>query len=238
MVTPAERQLIHRIFAQGPSALAEAGYDGDTAQAFLRRDDVQREWAALQREFDSQEIVFGHTRFVLRRQLTRLGPGALAVLGTALAGPEYARNASGTILTDAKGHPILVEPEPTPTQMIAARDILDRLDVEGAAKEEPLRANINILFQKERAEKITLPIDPALGSEEERALSRERIRNVIAVLHERLPTLRDAAATLLAQEQETAAKPAKVRRTVKAPTARRSRKAKKSSRRRRAVTAK
>lgn len=202
MLTEADRQLLQRIFAFGPAALVEEGYDAKQAQDFLARSDVQEAWAALQREFDKQEVVFGHTRFTLRRQLSRLGPGATAILAAALAGPQYARSKDGTLLTDAKGHPIVVDPEPTFGQLHAAEDVLDRLDVAGKTKDDGARTNINILFQQEREARVTLPVDPTLETEEQRALQRERVRNVIETLRTRLPVLRQRAETLLASPGE------------------------------------
>lgn len=214
MLTEADRQLLQRTFAVGPAALAEEGYSLADAHAFLARPEVQEAWAALQREFDKQEVVFGHTKFVLRRQLTRLGPGATAILASALTGPKYARDKGGTILTDAKGHPILEEPEPTFGQLHAAKEVLDRLDVAARAKDEGARTNINILFQQDRRERVALAVDPALESEEQRALSRERVRNVIESLRGKLPSLRQRAEGLLGAPKADA--PVKKRPTKRA----------------------
>lgn len=210
MLTEADRQLLQRAFAHGPAALVEEGFSAADAAAFLARPDVQQAWAAFQREYDKQEVIFGHTKFVLRRQLTRLGPGATAILATALAGPRYARNAQGTILTDAKGHPILEEPEPTFGQLHAAKEVLDRLEVVNRTKDEGARTNINILFQQDRTEQRTaLVVDPALESEEQRALSRERVRNIIEALRDKLPALRTRAEAALTAPAVKPAPPAK-----------------------------
>lgn len=230
MLTPDDRSLVQRIFAQGPAALAEAGYDGDEATIFLQRMDVVGEWAVLTREHDNQEVLFGHTKFVLKRQLSRLGPGATAILAQALAGPEYMRDEEGGIVTDAIGRAIMLRPEVTPVQLAAAKDVLERLEVSGRIRDDVTgKLNIKVLFEKDRGD-ATIEIDPALKSEEQRAFSRERTRNMIEVLRSVLPALKQHADKLLdaparppsRRPRKKATKP-KGKKTAKRPAKRRAR---------------
>lgn len=236
MLTPDERGLVQRIFAQGPAALAEAGYDGAQATAFIQRPDVVREWAVLTREHDHQEIVWGHTKFVLKRQLTRLGPQAAAVLEQALGGPEYLRTEEGHIQCDAHGEPIVVRAEVTRNQLVAAQDVLERLEVSGRVRDDVTgKLNIKVLFEKDRGD-AQIEIDPNLKSEEQRALSRERTRNMIEILRAALPALKQKADRLL----EGGARPRKAKARVlekKAPPAARPTKKKARPRKRRANAA-
>jgi hypothetical protein len=179
VLTDQERSLVRRMFAQGPSVLLEEGYTADTVKGFMARDDVKAELEVLQIEFNNQEALFGRSKFASKRQLTKLSPGAVAILGQALAGPTYARSNDGAVLNDAKGNPILMQPEPTAIQLRAAETILDRIGVEGDMKVDRAQdVNLRILFHPDTTKKVKIEQDEAL-SEEERALARERIRNAI-----------------------------------------------------------
>lgn len=186
MLTDQERSLVRRAFTQGPSVLLEDGYTSESIKSFLTREDVRSELEILQIEFNNQEALFGRTKFVAKRQLTKLAPGAAAILGQALAGPVYARDNAGNVLTNATGAAILVQPEPTLNQLRAAETILDRIGVEGDMKVDRAQdVNLRVLFDPNTTKKIRIEQDESM-SEEQRSLSRERIRNAIEALRPKL----------------------------------------------------
>lgn len=202
MLTEAERSIVHRTFAQGPAILFEEGFDEKAASDFLRRPDVQSEMLLLERELDHQESLAARSRYVARRQLARLTPGAVAVIGQALLGPRYLmrpdESGNQVIATDVDGKPITLRKEPTAQQLRASEMVLEALGVphqrarNGEAQTTP---NIEILFRSTKettAAKIDVD-DPALSKEAQRALSRERVRNVIEILAERVPALHQRA---------------------------------------------
>ncbi len=198
MLTEPERSLIARTFAQGPAVLFESGYSPEAVRGFLDRPDVQAHFLLLQREFDHHDALQARTRVMARRSLSRLSPHAVAVLGQALAGPQYVMRTlpDGTEVPalDANGRPILARPEVLPTQLRAAEVILEALGVQcGKAKVQEVGAGadtgVSALFKSEDPEKVTLSQDQSHTSEAQRALSRERVRNVIEVLAAKVPAL-------------------------------------------------
>ena len=192
MLTEDERALIRKAFSQGPAALFDAGLDPEAIHVFLERGDVQAELHMLEREFKNQEAIYGRTRFIAKRQLTRLTPGAAAILGRALAGPIYSRDDKGNVLLDVKGQPLLAQPEPSPTQMRAAENILDRMGIEGkTAVDKTTDVNVTLLLKDAEAKTIEVSADPALETKEEQALSRERMRTAMDQLKGLLPKARE-----------------------------------------------
>jgi len=192
-LTQQEVSLIQRVAMLGPSALFDEGYDRDAAHDFMSRPDVRAELERLNLEFTHQEVLDALARFGTKRQLVKLAPGSVAVLARGLAGPRYARAADGTILRDVGGKPVLIEPEPTTTQMRAASEVLDRIGVEGRRPNERLPAvNFNILFREQETASVEIELDPELETAEQRALSRERIRTGIELLRNQLPAIRDS----------------------------------------------
>lgn len=197
MLNDQERSLIQRTFAQGPSALFEEGYSEEEVKQFLAREDVRAMFVTLEREMDLQDSLLIRQRYVARRQLNRLSPGAIAVLGQALAGPQYLmtadENGTPVIQKDANQRPIIRRPEPTPTQMRAAEVILESLGVpQQKAKNDGQGAtdvNVEILFKGDAKAIVEVEDDPEHVKESQRALSRERVRTVIHRLAQKVPAL-------------------------------------------------
>jgi hypothetical protein len=183
MLTEQESLLVKRLFAQGPSALFEEGYEDSQVEAFMAREEVRRELRLLEQELKHKDVLEQRSRFITRRNLQRLTGGAVAILGRALQGPVYLRDEEGAIRRDAKGHPLLAEDAIHPSQMVAARTIIDTLGV-GEAKPVTLQdINVTALIQQQlNAETKAMAVldhDASLVKEEQRVLSRERMRNVI-----------------------------------------------------------
>lgn len=199
MLTDAERDLLSRTFSGGPAVLVEEGYSEDDIRAFFKRSDVQAFWALLQRELDHRDALEIRSKFMLRRQLGTLSRGAVAILGQALAGPQYltVRRDDGTVAVqrDARGNPILSRPEITGIQLRAAEVILESLGVPYArAKNDQapgVGAGVDNLFKGGEESTVQIAEDPAHENPAQRALSRERVRSVIAVLASRVPELHE-----------------------------------------------
>jgi hypothetical protein len=197
-----ERNTIELAFMRGPGALLERGWNHDQIASFFDRPDVKLEIEALTHEFAKRDIYAGRLKFGLKRELARFGQGATAMLGAALAGPIYMRDNEGNIITDAKGHPVTREVGPTRNQIVAATEILDRIGIPPEGKSGPggERGNVevNLTFGQDERMKLKIEDDPVHTTKEEKALSRERCRNVIAVLSEKLPAIRARADKALA----------------------------------------
>jgi hypothetical protein len=197
-----ERTTIELAFMRGPGVLLERGWNHDQITAFFERADVKLEIKALTHEFAKKEHYAHRLRFGLKRELARFGQGATAILGSALAGPIYARDKAGNVITDAKGHPVLREVGPTRTQIVAATEILDRVGVSPDGKGGPIGdrpgVEVNLNFGQDERMTVEIADDPSHTTREEKALSRERCRNAIAVLAQKLPTIKARAEKALA----------------------------------------
>lgn len=198
MLTAAERDLIARAFSQGPSALIDSGFGPEEIAKFVSRQDVQAHLAMLKREMDVRQELEERTRHLTRRQLSQLTPGAVAILAQALTGPQYLtyeKDGHRAVQTDANGNPVLLRAEVLPSQLRAAEVVLETLGVGyGKAKNEvspSVSGDISILFKSPEAVPTISVDDPSHGNDAERALSRERVRTVIAVLSGRVPQLHE-----------------------------------------------
>lgn len=192
VLTAEERTLTQRAFMQGPAALFEAGLDKTGVLEFLEREEVREHYDLLNREFRHQEVMSAANKWGLGRQLTRLGDGAVAILANAMVGPEYARDQQGHILTDARGHPILRQAEVSLVQLRAAEGVLDRLGVDlgRSQREKSAGLDADILFRQMQEVQVKIEDDPDLEKEEQQALSRERVRNVIEIMKDAIPNVR------------------------------------------------
>jgi hypothetical protein len=186
-VTNDERDLVQRAFMHGPSALFERGYDNKAVHDFLSRPEIVSEFEIMLREFGHQDTLFALIEFGLKRKLARLGPNAVDTLGQALAGPIYARDGDGNILTDSKNRPIIQEAAPTPEQVYAASQILDRVGVRGDKKRDAVPRDAQVLFSKEDSSDVKLVADESNVTTEQQALSRERMRNAMERVAEKIP---------------------------------------------------
>ena len=194
MLTTQERRQVRTLFAGGPAALLDEGLTIDQIASFMKRDEVAAELRLLDTEFQHRDTLEARTRFLTRRSLGSLAPGAAAVLGRALAGHVYERGPDGNILRDAKGNLIVRDAGPDGTQVGAAKAIMDQLGIAdprlvaiaGGAVEKNLDAIVQEHIADEEKARVVLEDDPNLESKEERALSRERVRTVIERLRPRL----------------------------------------------------
>lgn len=180
-LTDEDRNYVHQAFAHGPAALLNVGFSLGGISDFLVRPDVQEEWLVLNMEFRAQATLTATRRFMLTRQLSGLGDGAVAVMGQGMLGCEYARDEDGNISRDARGLPIIREMEISPVQLRSAEGILDRLGLSSAARNDRTAAvaTTETLFKQLGDEESRYEDDPLLETEEQRALSREKVRNMI-----------------------------------------------------------
>lgn len=199
MLTDAERDLLSRTFSGGPAVLVEEGFSEEEIRNFFKRQDVQAFWALLQRELDHKDALEIRSKFMLRRQLGTLSRGAIAILGQALAGPQYLvvrrDDGSESVQLDANGQPILVRPAVTGLQLRAAEVILESLGVPYAKARNDqtpgVGAGLDNLFKGGEESTVQIAEDPAHDNPAQRALSRERVRSVISVLAARVPELHE-----------------------------------------------
>lgn len=190
---PEEETLAEQAFYQGPAVLLEAGFTPEQAREFVERDDVQLKLLLLKREFDIHEGLKARAKFQLTRNLHRLIDGASAVLAQAIGGPVYARDASGHILVDAAGRPIMTRAEPSRSQLRAAKLVMDGVGVldwriRGDAATDP---STKLLFHTAEERTVEIEFDPMHVTEEARALSRERVRNAIESMTPKLTEVRE-----------------------------------------------
>jgi hypothetical protein len=197
-----DRLWVKLYFAHGPTALLEEGFREEDMRAFLARPEVANAVELLNQEFRYQQPLLDRAKFMVRRNLAKLGPHTVAVLGQSLVGPTYARDATGAVKLDTRGRPIMLQPAPTRTQVKAAEIVLERMGVEGDLAKINLGADTNMqqayLKPHPRMEDAPkLVHDPSLVTEKERAVSRERIRNAIEALRSRLAGAKEKVDTAL-----------------------------------------
>ena len=183
VLTEQEKALCRRAFMFGTAALREEGYDKKDSAEWLLRPEIREEMKHLAYEFKHQDVLFALTKFGAKRSLTRLAPGAVAILGQALAGPQYVTSPDGSVVVGADGKPVLMNPGPTPVQLKAASEVLDRVDVVPAGN-NPVTIRVDdtaLLKTGAVTVEIGLGDDPELSSEQ-KALSRERVRNAVELL--------------------------------------------------------
>jgi hypothetical protein len=200
-LTSAEQALIRNAFYQGPAALLEHGFSAEDMTAFLRRPEVIREINLLNKEYEEQGSFHDRTKFTARRSLARLLNGATAVLARGLAGPVYRRDPDGNIMLDNRGNPILRDPEPTSGQIQSAKEVFNQLGVsdERGIAARAFGSDVNVTLMLQAAEETAkLSEDPNLVTEEQRSLSREKVRNAIDILK---PLADKARAEALGEEE-------------------------------------
>jgi len=188
-----EATLVKIAFFEGPSALIEAGVPPDAVRAFFERDAVRSELDLLKRELDHHDALKARAKFFVRRSLHRLIDPATAVLTMALGGPQYQRDKkTGTVLRDSRGNFMVEQPEPTKVQVDAAKTVLAGIGLNDfrIASDPGSDNQLDILFK--RSEQARVVDYTMLGqTEEERVLSRERIRTAILKISPRLPEARE-----------------------------------------------
>lgn len=185
--------LVEALMVEGPSAFTNRGLSSDDAADFLQRPEVRATLERINSELGQQEALMALVRFTGRRKLSKLVPKAVEVLDDALDGPLYAMHevidaASGERVVvprlDTKGEPIMLRPGPTPVQLRAATEVLDRVGLAPTTKIQLDRAgSINLPQLLGRVVESQDPVLPEMeGSREQQGLSRERVRNAIEVL--------------------------------------------------------
>jgi len=193
VLTEEEKSFTHRAFYRGPAAFTDEGWDAQELRAFLEREDVQYELALLKREFDLNDGFNARAKVAARRGLHQLLDAALAVTALGLSGPEYQRDKkTGTVCRDARGLPILINPEITRSQQWAADKVLNGAGVHDfrIGSDPGIDNNVDLLFKKAETPR-TVDTTQLGQSDAERTLSLERVRTAIDKLSQRLPAARE-----------------------------------------------
>ena len=194
MLSDSERALVRQAWSTGPGVLIEKGMSADDIRAFFGRPDVMHEIALLDAEFKHTKTLDARVKFVTRRNVSRLSDGAVATLARAMMGDQYMRHdETGAIMTDAAGRPIMTEKAPSTTQVRAAEAVLEAVGVSNPKiLIDRASGDVQPLTLLESAEsKFEIDLDPTYVDEEQRALSRERMRTTIEVLMEKLPDIKE-----------------------------------------------
>lgn len=183
-LTDAERLIVQTAFYRGPDALREA-MDVNAIGAFLMRKDVRDYADQLELEYSNQEALSSRTRFVARRGLQRLAPQAVQIVADALQPPavEFRFTKSGAIQIDVMtGRPLLRFITPPDYQRQMALAVLDRLGVGPDKENQAPQVNLNMLLNKAVADSVEIDYGSDALKEDQKALSRERMRNAIMTL--------------------------------------------------------
>lgn len=200
MLTNEERVLVRRLWSTGPSVLFDLGYPAEKVYEFIMRPDVVIEMSQLDAEFKHGQTFEVRAKYLTRREMTRLSSRATETVERAMEGPKYAKDPDGNILRDARGLPIIREPETTPVQLRAAETVLASIGVENQKSEYRGDVQINALLMQRDSEVESIELDATSQSAEQQALSRERMRNAIERLLKKLPEVRDRVTNAITPE--------------------------------------
>jgi len=101
-----------------------------------------------------------------------------------LRGCVYKRDSDGNLVFDAETRkPVVRDFGPDAMQVSVAQDVLDRIGVhDKQATEKGMEINVNLLLGAEERSAVRIQYADGLKSEQERALSRERVRTAIEQL--------------------------------------------------------
>lgn len=181
-LTPDERDRVEILFMHGPPGLLSVGMTPMEVHAFLQRPGVMQVMLALTSEFRQRDDALARQQFMSRRAISRLIPVAISVLRRSLAGEVYARDVSGNVIRDQTGDFVVEVPAPTSNMLTSAQDVLDRMGVVVDKKisivgEVDLREIM--ATQVGDAPVASVEYDAGDLTEEQKALSREKRRNVV-----------------------------------------------------------
>jgi hypothetical protein len=194
-LTDEEARLLKAAFYRGPAFLIEEeGYNAEGIRTFFERDDVRALAGQLKSEYDLHDLLKARAKFAARRGLHALIDPALAVLTLAIGGPEYVRDKkTHNVMRDSRGHPLLVNPEPTNIQMDAVKQVLAGAGLaDFRIVTDPGADNtVERLFRKVEDEPRVLDTDPLGMTPAERTLALERVRVAIDRLAAHLPEARE-----------------------------------------------
>jgi hypothetical protein len=194
MLTKEEQQNVLVLFMHGWSGLFESGLSFEEVKAFTSRVEVHEYLELLNNEFKTHDDVLARQKFIMQRLLGRMTTQALHVIRQSLEGPTYARGGPhNAVLYDAEGNYVVKEAAPTNNQLRAAHDLLDRL---GVNIEQPMPSK-NELNVTQIINNHATPAGHLGGSvayddggnltEAQRALSREKRRNLLDGLRKHVP---------------------------------------------------
>ncbi len=183
-----ERSLVPQTYMRGPAALFELGYTEAAVAEFIQRPHVLDAFAALGAEQRHEEVLLGRARFIAKRTMAGMIPDAVDLMRQALNGPVYARDENGYIINDKRGNPIMNQRVDT-SQFAAAVEILNRV---GVNPKEPATQDVNptVLFASQADARRSLVDQSANLTEEQRIISRERMRSIVSVLSPKIAEIK------------------------------------------------
>jgi len=123
-LTPEEKELCIQVVTYGPEFLRHAkGWKKEAITRFVGRAEVQREVAALKRQYEDRTGIQERTQYFAQLRINGMVPLALNTLARTLRG-EY-------VSKDEAGKTKRIEP-PSRMQYEAALQVLDRANIQGA----------------------------------------------------------------------------------------------------------
>ena len=182
MLTKVQKDRVLQLFMLGASNRYEGFADKVQADLFWTNPDVREELTRIMLEYDNSDAGLSRVRYGAQRALIRMVPKSLDLMAAGLAGPIYERDTDGHIMYDTNFQPKLLEAAPTNAQLGIAEDVLDRLGVKEDTDLGARDISVKLLMglEAKAVDKLTYNIKDA--SPEQRALSRERVRNAINFL--------------------------------------------------------
>ena len=190
----ADMAKAEQAFVAGPAALVRSGMTPEQIAEFFQRPSVVHYFTVLTEEMKRADGGLARSRFIAMRQLQLLSDKAVQTLADGLEGMVYENDKQGKIKTQTvkkkdgqeKEIPVIASFGPAELQVDIARDILDRLGAtlkDGTDKFSGLQVNINAIPAP-----VTLEYEPD-ASEEQKVLSREKVRLAMERLKERIPRM-------------------------------------------------
>lgn len=183
-----EKKLIADAFALGGTILHERGMSDEQITAFVKRPEVRDEVERMCRDYADQDGMIERTRYGARRGLAAMSRDSVKVLRDALRGPVYLTDPeTGAVQFDVMGRPLVARMPPSPMQFAAAQDILTRLGVDTDADElSGADPDYAAIFARAANSVARIEYGEDCASEQDRIMSRERMRTAILKLRQRV----------------------------------------------------
>lgn len=189
-LTASERSLAEAGFAFGPSAFVKAGMSVEEYLAFISRPAVVSLYKMLSDEFKDATAMNRRRQFMAKRALAHSIPSAIRVIERAIKGPQY-RKVNGKAMTDSAGRFMIARPGPTSSQVAAAQDLLNRLNISSADRRDQsgfASLAIKMNYGLDREEGVKIEYDPGATSTEMKH-SRTKLRRMMQLLEPNLMKL-------------------------------------------------
>lgn len=162
-LTHEEEEVCRNVMMFGPEYLRSTRkWNAVKVKSFLERAEIKREIETLRRQYEDRSGIQERTQFFAQVKVNSMVPAALNVMARALRG-EYKDPTDGHLV-----------PAPTPQQVSAAQDILDRANIQGS------KYAGNDSVPSIDARSVQIAIGGAVDSHSLDSKSREKVRNILS----------------------------------------------------------